>query len=293
MTGIVVGVDGSEFSEQALVWAVRESELRDLPLRAVLAWDWLDQHHSGGPHRFEPSYGEADALAALKAYVEHALGPARASKVEHVVACDLPARALLEASQGAALLVVGARGLGGFQGLLVGSVSQHCLHHAACPIAIIRPDAALAHGEHVEHVERVVVGVDGSTAALPALAWGVEEARIRSASLAVVHAWQVPAVAVVASMGLSIDPAVFDEEARRIIDDALGRVDTTGLAGPIERLVACGGPAPTILEAAKGADLIVAGSRGQGGFTGLHLGSVSHHLAHHAASPLVIIPAEA
>ena len=290
MTSVVVGVDGSEFSEQALVWAAREADLRGHPLRAVLAWDWLDQHHTAGPHAFEPSYGEEDALAALKSYVEHALGPSRAATVEHVVTCDLPARALLDASQDAALLVVGARGLGGFRGLLLGSVSQHCLHHAPCPIAIIRPHAVPSPGEHVE---RIVVGVDGSHTAVRALTWAVEEARIRRASLVVVHAWHVPAVAVSPFVGPTIDPTVFEDEARRTVDAAIGSVDTTRLAEPIERIVVCGGSASTLLETGKGADLIVAGSRGHGGFTELILGSVSHHLAHHAASPLVIVPAEA
>jgi nucleotide-binding universal stress UspA family protein len=290
MTGIVVGIDGSEFSEQALVWAAREAELRHLPLRAVLAWDWLDQHHRTGPHTFEASYGEADALAALKGYVEQALGPLGASKIEHRVACDLPARALLEASKDADLLVVGARGLGGFRGLLLGSVSQQCLHHADCPIAIIRPDAG---PPGAEHVERIVVGVDGSHAAVRALTWAVEEARIRRAALVVVHAWHVPAVAVSPFVGPTMDLALFEEEAHRVVDAALGGADTTGLAGPVERIVVSGGPASTLLETGKGADLIVVGSRGHGGFTGLILGSVSHHLAHHATSPLVVVPARA
>ena len=188
MTGIVVGIDGSDCGAQSLVWAAREAELHGLPLKAVMAWDWLNQRHVKDGKSFDPSYGEQDALAALDHYVKQALG-ARAGMVELAAVCDLPARALLDASHDAALLVVGARGLGGFRGLLLGSVSQQCLHHSTCPVAIIRQDHAAA-GEH--DAESVVVGVDGSPTARRALAWAVEEARVRQAALEVVHVWHLP-----------------------------------------------------------------------------------------------------
>ena len=289
MTGIVVGVDGSEPSQQALVWAAREAQLRGLSLTAILAWDWLDQHPSIGSRQFNPAYGEADALAALNAYVAEALGPDPAVGVAQVAVCDLPARALLRATEDASLLVVGARGLGGFRGLLLGSVSQHCLHHATCPLAIIRPGAL---DVRADHVERILVGIDGSAASLRALRWAAEEARFRQASLEVVHAYHLPPIGPYPYLGPTADPARFEEAARETIDAALRTVDTSGLAHPVEGIVGCGGPAATILETGKGADLIVTGSRGHGGFTGLVLGSVSHHLAHHATTPLVIVPAE-
>src|SRR5688500_12436966 len=185
MNGIVVGVDGSKSAAEALAWAVREADLHGWPITAVLAWGFLDQHHTVGGERLDPAYGEGDALAALDAYIERAIGLARSCSVQRQVVCDLAASGLLDASAGASLLVVGARGLGGFKGLLLGSVSQHCLHHATCPVAVVRHyDAATDEGV----VERIVVGVDASATSRHALTWAIEEARRGDASLEVVHA---------------------------------------------------------------------------------------------------------
>ncbi len=112
MNGIVVGVDGSEGAAQALQWAARESDLRQWPLTAVMAWAWLEQHPVFVKEQFDPGYDEDDAGRALDAYVEAALGPAAAAKVERRVACDLAPRALLDAALDANLLVGGRPGPG-------------------------------------------------------------------------------------------------------------------------------------------------------------------------------------
>lgn len=135
MSGVVVvGVDGSEGARRALRWAAAEARLRQATLRAVHVWSYLDQ-----PERaFDPAYGEDDARRFLDGEVA-ALGPAAEGvEVERVTLCDLPTRGLLEAAAGADLLVVGARGLGGFQGLLLGSVSQQLATHGPCPVVVVR-----------------------------------------------------------------------------------------------------------------------------------------------------------
>ena len=135
MTGIIVaGVDGSDGARQALEWAAEEARVRGARLRAVCVWSYLDQ--AGGS--FDPSYGEADARRLLDGAVD-ALGDAGGIDVERVTVNDLPARGLLEAAEGADLIVVGARGMGGFKGLLLGSVSQQVAQHAPCPVVIV-PD---------------------------------------------------------------------------------------------------------------------------------------------------------
>ncbi len=98
-----------------------------------------------------------------------------------------PATALLAAAEDADLLVVGTRGRGGFAGLLLGSVSQRCLTHAPCPVAVVPPTS---DGDHTSG--RIVVGVDGSPASYDALTWAAAEARRRSARLDLVHAWVIP-----------------------------------------------------------------------------------------------------
>ena len=135
--GVVVGVDGSEHSERALQWAADEAGHRSAGLTVAMSWGLLDQHHADGTERFDPNYNAGDARAALDAIVDRVLG-AGPGAVERKVVNDLPARALLEASEHAELLVVGARGLGGFADLLLGSVSHRCLAHATCPTVVVR-----------------------------------------------------------------------------------------------------------------------------------------------------------
>jgi nucleotide-binding universal stress UspA family protein len=137
-------------------------------------------------------------------------------------------------------------------------------------------------------MERIVVGVDGSEPALAALHWAVDEARRRNAIVEAVYAWHQPFVSGYAYMG-EMNIGEFVEEAKQILDAAIDAVDTTGIA-PIERKLLTGSAASALVEQAKGAALLVVGSRGRGGFTGLLLGSVSQQAAHHAPCPVVIIP---
>ena len=191
MTELIVGVDGSQSSLEALRWAGREAELRQSHVVAVMAWGFLDQHHENIDDPFDPLYDEDRALEVLESYVGRALGPASTGPVGKRVVNDLPAPALLAAAQDASMLVLGARGLGGFRGLLLGSVSQHCLHHARCPVAVVRHDGV---GLPDGGPERIVVGIDGSEVSSGALAWAADEARLRRAELEVVLAWHEPYV---------------------------------------------------------------------------------------------------
>jgi nucleotide-binding universal stress UspA family protein len=285
MAEIVVGVDGSDHSAAALRWATREADLRGHDLVAVLVWDLFNQHHADGTHRFDPEYGEDQADAALAAAVVAALGAQAATTVVRRVVCDLPAPGLLAAADHADLLVVGARGLGGFRGLLLGSVSQQCLHHARAPIAIVRADGPGAGGR-----ERVVVGIDGSEPSEAALRWALDEGAARKAVLQVVHAWEAPVIygPVAGVSGSEVD--AIESGAHRLVDDMIERLGEEAAAVDVERTVVPGGPASSLLDAADGADLVVVGRRGLGGFGRLLLGSVSEHVARHAACPVVVVP---
>jgi nucleotide-binding universal stress UspA family protein len=281
MGSIVVGIDESAGAAEALRWAAREAELRGWSLTAVLCWSYLDQHHGTAPHAFDAGYTADDADAAARTITMRVLGEG-ATAVERRTVNDVPARGLLETSADADLLVLGARGLGPFRSLLLGSVSQHCLHHATVPVAIVRATANRPIGR-----PRVVVGVDGSATAQRALEWAVEEARLRLAVLEVVHAWNPPALAVPT---MALDYGIFDDAAHAIVAEALAQVDTSGLPGPVVRVVEIGTGGRVLVDQADGADLVVVGSRGLGGFKGLLLGSVSHQVAQHAVCPVVVIP---
>jgi nucleotide-binding universal stress UspA family protein len=289
MCRIVVGVDESAGAADALRWAVREAKVRDWSLTAVLAWGFLDQHHPTVGAPFDPTYGEADAVAALESIVAATVGTAAAATIEQIVVNDLPAAALLDASDGADLLVVGARGLGPVRRLLLGSVSQACLHHATCSLAIVR-DGTLDAGKRIA---RVVVGVDGSDTARHALDWALEAGRLHQARVEVVHAWAVPYGVGEPFVPVAYDSVPLEVAANRMLDAAVDAADTSGLPAPVTRTLALGNASAALLEATEHADLVVVGSRGLGGFKGLVLGSVSHHVAHHATCPVIVLPSAA
>jgi nucleotide-binding universal stress UspA family protein len=136
----------------------------------------------------------------------------------------------------------------------------------------------------------VVVGVDGSDGAQEALRVAVREARLRGARLRVVAAWHLPAMTyggVVFSP--DIDQADFKDSASGALETALAALGGQAHGVQVERIVRMGQPALGLLEEARGADLLVVGSRGHGGFAGLLLGSVSHQCALHAACPVLIV----
>ncbi|GAA2495840.1 MULTISPECIES: universal stress protein [Actinomycetes] len=138
---IVVGVDGSEGSKQALNWAVRQAELTGGWVEAVIAWDVPQFHGALGwmpPSSSDEAALEGRAQSEVTSAVEEAVAAHPTVQVSTVARYGTPASVLLEASRDAALLVVGSRGLGGFKGLLLGSVAQHCVQHAHCPVLVLR-----------------------------------------------------------------------------------------------------------------------------------------------------------
>jgi nucleotide-binding universal stress UspA family protein len=155
-------------------------------------------------------------------------------------------------------------------------------------------------------VGTIVVGVDGSEGSVVALRWALAEARLRGSSVHVVHAYQSPQVPLTeaglgAAGGMGV-PAVFTEdseqlrravetEARNLIEEALRGADEDAIEGlQIDRDPIEGPAAQTLIETARGAELLVVGSRGRGGFVGLVLGSVSQQCAQHPPCPVVILP---
>ncbi|MEV7770190.1 universal stress protein [Kitasatospora sp. NPDC086791] len=134
---IVVGVDGSPTSRTALAWAVRQAGLTGGSVDAVIAWQYPVGY--GSPSAAMPNFDFAgNARQALAGAVAAATTEAPQVEVRQHVVRGHPAAELLKASDGAQLLVVGNRGYGGFAEALLGSVSQHCVHHARCPVVVVR-----------------------------------------------------------------------------------------------------------------------------------------------------------
>ena len=137
----------------------------------------------------------------------------------------------------------------------------------------------------------IVVGVDGSEGSTRALQWAVEEGRVRGCDVTAIF---VLAHRYVDPEWAALMPPPVEElrrEAGRQLSEAAAKVDTTGVELRQEVVIAEGpGPSKSLLEAARGADLLVVGSRGRGGFQGLLLGSVSQQVLHHAPCPVVVVP---
>jgi len=137
---IVVGIDGSPTSVAALEWAVRQAELTGSAVEAVTTWEWPTNY--GWAFPFPPEYDPAEDAGRMLSGV---LEPIRSGHpdvpVHPTVVEGHPAPVLVKASRGADLLVVGSRGHGEFAGMLIGSVSEHCVTNAHCPVLVFRrPD---------------------------------------------------------------------------------------------------------------------------------------------------------
>jgi nucleotide-binding universal stress UspA family protein len=133
---IVVGIDGSPSSIAALDWALRQAELTGATLEVLMTWEWPASYGwSPVPNDYDPAH---DA----ETFLEDTLKTVRAShpglSIQSSVQEGHPAPALVEASRDADLLVVGSRGHGEFAGMLLGSVSEHCVTNAQCPVLVLR-----------------------------------------------------------------------------------------------------------------------------------------------------------
>ena len=269
---IVVGVDGSPSSEQALRWAAGQARLTGQPVHAVITWQVPPTYDAW----VLPEDWAGKAAGTLQKSVANVLTEVDAGVVAQHVLHGHPAKVLVdETADPADLLVVGSRGHGGFAGLVLGSVSQHVVGHAACPVVVV-------HASHAP-AGRIVVGVDGSASSKEALRWAARQAGLTGCSVHAVLVWELPL-----DYGWSDRPA-FDFAAHA--EQTLGTAVTDALgedAAAVQREVVEGSTAEMLLHRAADADLLVVGSRGRGGFTGLLLGSVSQHLAAHGSCPVVV-----
>jgi nucleotide-binding universal stress UspA family protein len=160
---VVVGVDGSAGAKDALLWALAEARLRHWPLRAVHAWMF---GYIGGSVEGYPYWGGSlgsytslgidlgDLHHAAEDLLERALADlkdeADGVEIDRQVVQGAAAEVLVSQAAPGDLLVVGSRGHGGFAGLMLGSVSQQCVHHAPCPVVVIHPAKPNATGDESE-----------------------------------------------------------------------------------------------------------------------------------------------
>ncbi|SKC74628.1 universal stress protein [Krasilnikoviella flava] len=290
MRGIVVGVNGSAESDEALDWAMREAASAAVPLTLVMVAAGAGKGADAAAHEaaLAPEHEEAQGL----------LDAARARTgldVEGTVtAAPGPAAdRLLELGSDADMLVLGRRRRGRLGRAVLGSVSTTVVEHAGVPVTVVRhgdPDGAAEDDVPAEATPRIVVGVDTSTPSVAALRHACQVAARTGASIDAVFAWQITTLAPLpGSWGWA--PPVDDYE-KFAADSLAEAVRSAGVTLPPERLtrrVVHGQAAKQLVAAAHGAERLVVGARGLGGFDRLLLGSVSRQVLDFAPCPVTVV----
>ncbi len=287
---LVVGVDGSDSSLEAVDWAVDEAARLGLPLRLVHASLW--ERYEGGLPSFGTDRPAEEVMAehVAASCAERARLRDPEVKVSSDVLPDDPVSALLHAAHESSVLVTGSRGRGGIAGMLLGSVSLTVAARAVCPVVVVRGAERNRQGS----LGRVVVGLGDSTEGSAAVRFAFREAEARGCGLHAVRAWRRPTPEHVDHPLIADGAAGAGEEhALALLADALR--DAAGSHPQVEvRRQAVEGPAhKVLLDASSEADLVVVGARRRHGHVGLQLGRVAHTLLHHAGCPVAVVPQRA
>ena len=281
---VVVGVDGSEESLLAAEWAAMEAGRRGLPLRVVSA-----------PARMPrmDAYPASQAAASAAREVSARAQLSGASRAEEVAAglqittgllSGPPALAVAGSGSGAAMLVVGARGAGGFAAMTLGSVSRYAALCAACPVIVVRQASMAVHHE-------VAVGIRDPQDSGQALAFAFEEAATRHADLVVIHAWSwfPSALHALAGAGDALEAVLHPEQisadAGCGLSAALDPWRQKYPDVPVRYDVIHGHPARVLASYSTRADLVVIGRHG-----GPIIGAIQHVLLDHARGPVAVVP---
>ncbi|MEV6109148.1 universal stress protein [Streptomyces sp. NPDC051940] len=289
MTGhVVVGVDGSPSSLEAVGVAAREADMRGTALRLVHAFGWPAGHIPPGMHPWSAeTAGVRELIDGTMAEAEeraHAAAPG--TQLQREVTVGEPLTVLEIESRTAALAVVGSRGRGAFKSLLLGSTAVHLAAHAGCPVMVIRGRA--------DPQGPVVLAVDGASAADAAAELAFAEARMRGAELVAVHVWNTWSEQPYTGPGDPLTAVVVNvEELQELEQGLLDRAIEPWQARypdvTVERRLVRSRTRTALLETSGEAQLVVVGARGRGGFTGMLLGSVSQALLHHADCPVLVV----
>lgn len=278
---VVVGIDGSPASLDALRWAARTAERHRAPMHLV--------YGIGAPIDYGPGISviafdnqafrdDGETLLASAAKVARAaVNRPDELDIATSVTDPAPTPVLLERSHQARLVVVGTRGLGAIGRGILGSVSTSLARHAHCPVVVV-PEIEPGSPDRTQ--SPVVVGVDGSACSTRAIDIAFDEASARGVGLIAVTAWS----------------EFFRYESRNEMQEQASALQSESLAGYTERypdvqithVVAEDRPARRILREAENAQLIVVGSHGRGGFAGMTLGSVSQAVLHSTHIPVII-----
>jgi nucleotide-binding universal stress UspA family protein len=286
---VVVGVDGSAGSDQAVRWTVGLATRRRLPVRIVHALRLTVP-------RYGPGIGETGTLFDAiqengERILRDALRVARQMDETLPITIDMPTEPpvplLTELSRSARMLVIGHAGAGGFPGMLVGSTAAAVVSHAYCPVLVVRgrfgPTGVPEEGP-------VVVGVDGSPVSESAVAVAFDEASVRGVPLIALHAWHDDTYGSMYSTNRHLaEWAAIENSEQRNLAERLAGWQEKYPDVEVRRALVRDRPRHALMEWSATAQLVVVGSRGRGGFRGMLLGSTSQALVQHARCPVLVV----
>lgn len=281
--GILVCVDGSASSDGAVAWATRAAVMRQLPITmvhavtpVVVGWP-VGQLYAQMPD-WQKDNAEQVIDQAHKTFSTN-LGGSAPPEIHTEITYSSVVPALIDASKDAWMVVAGSEGLGALGRMLLGSVVTGLLHHAHCPVAVIHAGAA------PDSNAPVLLGIDGSPASEAATALAFDEASRRGVGLLALHAWSD--VGVYPMIGVNWRDS--ENKGEQVLNERLAGWQERYPGVPVERLLVCDKPSRWLLKESERAQLVVVGSHGRGGFTGMVLGSVSSAVAQSARVPVIVV----
>jgi nucleotide-binding universal stress UspA family protein len=284
---VIVGIDGSEESLLAAQWAALEARRHSLPLRIVsvpAAVPRLHAYHAS-PDEIAAALRGISARA-LDAAITRCDEVAPGLPIETGLLTGPPAVAVADSGVDASILVVGARGAGGFAAMMLGSVSRHVAAWAPCPVVVVREETTVVHRE-------IAVGIRDPEDITGTLAFSFEEAARRGADLVAVHTWYWLPVALHASPAGALrppDPAQISAEAGRHLAAALEQWHGKYPEVRVRQDVVWGHPAHVLASYSARADLVVLGRHGHPSGPGPGIGSIQYAVLDHAHGPVAVVP---
>lgn len=279
---IIVGYQDNPAGQAALDWALKDAVHRRLPVHAVVAASLVNEP--------VPLGGLVSAVIEdVELVAEHARERAQQHEPSVPFTAEVvmgyPAGVLIEASREAELLVVGRKPRRALHEALSGSTSTHVIAHAHCPVVVVE------RSHLTSHTGQVIVGVDGSPNSEAALEFALETAAAHRMTVTVVRGWHLDLPEAMTLPWLTQD--VLDQitatEKSALAEQVEPWATKYGDTG-VHQVFSTVSPVEAIAGLARRGDLIVVGSRGRGGFTGMLLGSVSQSLLHRPhPCPLVVV----
>lgn len=287
---IVVAVDGSEASKNAVRWAANTADKRGIPLRLATSYTVPQYLYAEGMMPPQELFDELQQEALDKIEdartLAHEVAPG--IKIGHTVAEGSPIDMLLDMSKDVTMLVLGSRGLGGLSGMVLGSVSASVVSHADCPVVVVREDNPVTDNNKYGPI---VVGVDGSDVSQKATEYAFAEADARNAELIAVHTW-MDMQAQSSLAGLTAAQGEWEEienEQVKLLSERLSPLMEKYPNVSMTKVITRDRPVRALADQAEGAQLLVVGSHGRGGFKGMLIGSTSRALLQSAPCPLMVV----